>query len=294
MRYMLLMESGEPMTTAGRFRCFPLRSPTLPPADHTNCYLVGRETALVVDPGSPYPREIQRLLHEIYTFLGTGGAIRAIFLTHHHGDHIGGVPRLVRALRVPLAAHPQTLARLPASCLQSKIPPLSIDDGEQLHLEPRLTLEAIHTPGHAPGHLCLFERNRGVLLSGDMIPGTGTTIIDPPEGEMAGYISSLERLSGLAPQWILPAHGPAIRGGQSAPRKLIQHRRWREHRVLSALHAVPRDLWTITKQAYDDTSPLMLPLARRSALAHLIKLAADGQALRDEGGSWRRIFFGAS
>lgn len=280
------------MSITGPYRRLPVRCPTLPPATHTNCYLIGHEAALLVDPGSPYPTEIDRLQRAVWDLLGAGGAVQAILLTHHHRDHLGGAALLARALRVPIAAHPQTIALLPAALRQLSIPPRLIADGERIELESQLTLEAHLTPGHTPGHLCLFDRQRRVLLSGDMIPGTGTTIIDPPEGEMGAYLRSLGQLSDLAPSLILPAHGPPIRDAQQAATRLIQHRRWREHRVLAALRAAPRGLWEITKQAYDDTSPVLFPLASRSALAHLIKLEHDGRAHRDLHGAWRRAYYG--
>ncbi len=253
------------------FHAVPLRTPTIPPATHTNCYLVGRERVVVVDPGSAYPAELRKLRRA----LADAGPVAAVMLTHHHGDHVGGAQLLARELDVPLRAHPWTLkAMAPAPDLQ--LAPL--DDGQRLQTEPDRALEVLHTPGHAPGHLCLWDPAEQVLVAGDMIASDSTIVVAPPEGDMTQYMASLKRLQGLGRSLVLPAHGEPIPDGGRAFEALRGHRLWREERVAAALGPRPRALASVTRAAYADVPPVSLPLAGRSCLAHLLKLQAEGRA----------------
>lgn len=259
-----------------------LRTPTLPPADRTTCYVVGHHDALVVDPGSRHRAELDRLRRVLWRLRGLGGRVAGVLVTHHHADHTGGAATIAREQDAPLLGHPETLARVACPGLRRR----AVDEGERLFPDPGLELRCLHTPGHAPGHLCLFEARRRVLIAGDMVPGVGTTLVAPPEGEMALYLASLERLAALRPALLLPAHGPALADAEPAVRRLIAHRLWREQRLLESLGSGGRDLWALTLAAYDDVPPWMLGLASRSALAHLIKLEREGRIVRD-GGSYR-------
>ena len=269
------------MFRAEHFELFPLRSRTLPPAGHTNCIFAGHQATLIIDPGSCFPAEQKRLLERARALPRVTG----VLLTHHHGDHTGGAATLCTDLRVPLLAHPETLSRLEAMPAGVQLRP--VDGGTRLELDPGLTLELLHTPGHAGGHLCPWDPAQKVLVSGDMVLGAGTTLIEPEQGDMALYLESLERLAALEPRVILPGHGPVIDQGARAIKRLITHRRWREWKVMLALEPRPRTVQHLTAEAYEDLpSPLLLPLALRSTEAHLIKLERQGQALRLEGDLW--------
>ena len=149
-------------------------------------------------------------------------------------------------------------------------------------------LRALHTPGHARGHLCfLHERSRS-LFTGDHIPGgRGTVIIDPPEGDMGDYVTSLERLLGLDVQTLFPGHGSPQGGARRRIEGLIEHRRAREAKVLEALTgAGPALPAALLERAYADTPRELWPYAERSLLAHLLDLERRGRAARD-GERWR-------
>lgn len=264
------------------YQCVPLRTPTIPPATHTNCYLVGKGAAVIVDPGSRFPVERQKARRMVWRLLGSGGGVQAVVLTHHHGDHCGGARSLATELGVPLAAHPWTLEALRLGPDQGIV---ELTGGDQLDLGGGRALDVLHTPGHAPGHLCLVDRREQVLLAGDMIAESSTIVIDPPEGDMALYMESLGQLRQLGPVMILPAHGDPILHGPRALGHLLDHRRWRERRILAALGETPADLYHLTRAAYPDILPLMFPLASRSALAHLLKLEEEGKAAA-EGDRW--------
>jgi glyoxylase-like metal-dependent hydrolase (beta-lactamase superfamily II) len=119
-----------------------------------------------------------------------------------------------------------------------------------------------------------------------MVPGTGTTLIAPPEGDMTTYLTSLERLAALKPRRLLPSHGPLLEDGAHAIRRLIRHRSWRESRILAAVGPEPRALHQIVSVAYADVTPWLLGLAAHSTLAHLLKLEREGRIKRAGGERW--------
>jgi glyoxylase-like metal-dependent hydrolase (beta-lactamase superfamily II) len=153
-------------------------------------------------------------------------------------------------------------------------------DGELLHGRYR----ALHTPGHARGHVAFLDERTGALLAGDMVSTLSTIVIDPPEGDMADYLASLARLRELAPRTLFPAHGSPTQGALEKLDEYLAHRRAREEKVVVAL-ATPGSLEEVTARAYDDTPAFMLPVAARSCLASLEKLAREGRA-RLDGGRW--------
>lgn len=257
-----------------------LRTPTLPPATHTNCWLVrlGEDGLAVIDPGSPLAEEQAALEQVLDDLRGEGLTIREIWLTHHHGDHVGGVAPLRAAHPVVLRAHRFTLNRLPDAGPGPVVPldDLDLIDGRFL---------AIHTPGHAMGHVAFFDERTRALFAGDMLSTLSTIVIDPPEGDMADYLHSLARLRDLAPKTLFPAHGGCTPDAVDKLDAYIAHRRWRETRILDALSA-PSTLREATEKAYTDTPVGMLPVAERSCLASLQKLSREGR-VRPDGELWR-------
>ncbi len=255
-----------------------LRTPTLPPATHTNCWLVPDGGGLaVVDPGAPDPRE-QAFLFEVLDAHATEGRPpTAIWLTHAHGDHTGAVAAVAARYGLPVHAHPRAAARVPGVA----ITPLR--DGERLGGRFRV----LETPGHAPEHLAFLDERTGALLCGDLVSTLSTIVIDPPEGDMAEYERQLARVEALGPRTLYPAHGPPA---PDAPGRLAAyraHRREREALIVAAL-AAPATLAVITARAYADTPAIAHPLAARSCLAVLLKLEAERRA-RLDGDLWRAV-----
>lgn len=280
-------EEGAPFTVerAPWIRVLPVRTPTLPPATHTNCYIVGEASrAVVIDPATPYADEQARL--DAY-LAGEGVRVEAVVLTHHHVDHVGDAARLAAKHGVPVLAHRETAARVSGRVQVSR----TLEDGERLDVGPA-GLRALFTPGHAPGHLCLVDAAAGAVVVGDMVASVGTIVIEPDDaGDMRQYLESLRRLrrevDAGAPT-LLPAHGPPIVDGGARLDFYVAHRLEREGRVAAALGDAPATVAELVPPAYPDVPAAIYPLAARSLLAHLYKLEHEGRARRHDDGRWSR------
>lgn len=262
----------------------PFRTPTLPPATHTNSYLVGSREAVLIEPATPYPDELERAFRWIEEARGRGIVPHAILLTHHHPDHVGGARALGERLGLPLWAHRLTAERLAGELHIERL----LADGERITLDgPKpLVLRAIHTPGHAPGHLCFLEETSRAMVVGDMVAGVGSILVEPIDGDMALYLESLRRMDQEEPSVLLPAHGWPLRDARGAIARYIAHRLERERKVHDALvdHGGPATVMELLPAAYDDAPRAVWPLAAQAAEAHLIKLEREGRARRTAAG----------
>ena len=262
---------------------FPVRTPTLPPATHTNCYVIGGAELIVIDPASIYEEEQRELDTFIDSLLSEGRKIREIYLTHHHQDHVGGSNHFRERRGVKVAAHRLTAERLGSSVIVDRY----VEDGEVIDLagDPGWHIRALHTPGHTRGHLCFYEEHTGIIFTGDLVVGLGTVVIDPPEGNMARYLESLRKLLALPKlNSLFPAHGPAIASAKLKIEEYIQHRNMREQRILQAVQSGADTAASIVPLAYTDVSPALYGLAERSTAAHLEKLVEEGRIVQDGGG----------
>jgi glyoxylase-like metal-dependent hydrolase (beta-lactamase superfamily II)/8-oxo-dGTP pyrophosphatase MutT (NUDIX family) len=256
---------------------FPLLTPTLPPAQFTNSYLIGRGRAALVDPGSPDPRQIEGLVAALAAARERlGRETTAIWLTHHHPDHVGGATALRERLGVPVLAHEQT-ARLLAGRGIEVDGTLEAGQVTDLGGATPSPVRVLHTPGHAPGHLAFYDETLGSLLCGDLVSGISTIVVDPPLGDMDLYLDSLARMRDLAPRALFPAHGPAIADAVGTLQETIDHRLWREERILAAWRSGLREPAAMLPTVYDDVPPVAHPLAERQALAHLERLRRHGR-----------------
>jgi len=265
-----------------------------------NVYLVAnRGQGIMIDSGFPNEESSRERLD----YLKGLGEIRLdyIVLTHHHIDHSGGAHRLREATGARIAMH-----LLEAQLLQEAAEHVSADDSpEERRLRREaakvtadltvgdgdalpagsLTLHVVHTPGHSPGHICLFLEEERVLFSGDNVLGIGTTAIaPPPSGDMAQYLDSLRRMKALDAVIICPGHGPIVRQPNRKIQELIDHRRERDEQVLLLISQGKDRLSALVREVYPELSPHLEHMARGQILSHLYKLQQEGKVvMREEG-----------
>jgi len=248
----------------------------------TQTYLVGERSLAVIDPGPDLPEHVEAILAA-----AAGARIEAILCTHTHRDHSPASRPLAAATGAPIiGCAPLALAddgpRADASFDFDYAPDRILADGETLRGDG-WTLTAVATPGHTSNHLCFAYGD--VLFTGDHVMGWSTTVIAPPEGDMAAYMASLDKLLAREDRLYLPAHGPAVEKPLSHTRALIAHRRMREKQILARLKAGDAAIPQMVAAMYRDIDPRLHPAAGLSVLAHLIDLERRG-LVRREGERW--------
>jgi glyoxylase-like metal-dependent hydrolase (beta-lactamase superfamily II) len=224
----------------------------------TNTWIVGEAPAIVIDPG---PNDAGHL-HEVAR---TAGAVGAIAITHDHPDHAPG------ALPLAEATGAAVYAARPVEGMER------IRDGDLVSAGPA-ALSVVAAPGHTPDHLTFHETRSGSLFTGDAVLGRGTSVIDPPEGDLAAYLRTLRRLRELSPRTIYPGHGPVVLRAVAKLDEYLEHRAMREEQVLAALGDGWRSPEELVAEIYADHPPEVHELAARSVLAHLLKLEVEGRA----------------
>ncbi|PSG96406.1 hypothetical protein BRD56_10865 [Thermoplasmatales archaeon SW_10_69_26] len=270
-----------PITFLPGLRVEPLETSTLPPHTHTNAFVVGEDELAVVDPGAG-PPELDPLLDALDALETDAEDLAYVALTHHHGDHVGGVQALLEEFDAELACSPATAERIEPEA------DVLLAEGDELDLGEH-ALVALETPGHAPGHLAFHVPQARAVLPGDLVAGIGTVLVDPDEGDMAAYMDSLARMADLCEdegvRLAFPAHGPPVFGPGQTFRDTLEHRREREVEVLDAVEAGARQLPAIARRAYEDKPKAPTQLTHASTRAHLAKLVDDG-AVTVDGDRW--------
>lgn len=238
----------------------------------TNTYLVGTQQIAVIDPGPANESHIDAILAGAEAL---GGSIQWILCTHTHIDHSPGAALLK-------AKTGAIVCGLPAPEGLSQDTDFAPDqlwhDTSELACEA-FTISAIYTPGHASNHLCFLLEGEQLLFTGDHLMSGSTVVISPPDGNMAHYIESLEKLKGYDIQHLAPAHGDILPDPLAVIEGTITHRLQREQKVVERLAALtPCDLEALTASVYDDVPAFLHPIAKMSLLAHLEKLSAENRA----------------
>ena len=234
----------------------------------TNTYLIeGADGFTVLDPGPASEAHLTAVM------TATGGRVARILLSHTHRDHLDGLPALRAATGAPAYG-------FHASQAADFSPDMPLRDGDAVE-----GWTALHTPGHAADHLC-FARADGVVFTADHVMSWSTSIVSPPNGDMAAYLASLRRLYARDDRLYLPGHGPPIAEPRRFVRALIDHRVMRENAIFSALRGTGKTAGELVGALYAGVAPHLHAAAERSVLAHLLKLEAEGRAVRD-GERWR-------
>lgn len=250
----------------------------------TRSYILGEGKVAVIDPGPPDPRHLAALADAV-----AGEAVIAILVTHAHRDHSSGARALGARLSAPVLAHGDPRgARSPVMAqLADRFdlgggegidadfrPDERIGEGDVLH-GPDWALRAIHTPGHLGDHLAFQWKD--AVFSGDVAMGWATTLISPPDGDLAAFRRSIARLRDLRPGRLFPGHGGPVEAPARLLAHLLAHREAREAQILHALDGRPASVAALVRQLYADVDPALHGAAARNVLAHLIDLSERGQ-----------------
>jgi len=244
----------------------------------TQTYIVGRGDVAVIDPGPDDADHISALVNAV-----AGEQVIAIICTHTHRDHSPAAQALKAATGAPvIGCAPLVLddagPRADASFDTSYAPDRVLGDGEQVRGKG-WTLEAVATPGHTSNHLCYALRESGALFTGDHVMGWSTTVVSPPDGDMAAFMASLDLLLAREDRVYYPAHGEPIDNPQRLVRGLAGHRRQREGQILRILSEAPAAIPDMVARMYVGLDPRLNGAAGRSVLAHLIDLRNRGQVV---------------
>lgn len=254
----------------------------------TNTYVVGQGEVAVIDPGPQDERHLAALRRAL-----AGERVRHILVTHAHLDHSSLAARLAAETGAPvLAFGDATAGRAPQMVRLAEqgltgggegvdhgfCPDARLRDGAQV----RVTLDgqarpvtALHTPGHMAGHLCFAFGN--VLFSGDLVMGWSTSLVSPPDGDLAAFLASCASVRARRAAALLPGHGGPVVDPAARIDALIAHRHRRSAQILACLSRAPQGVATLTAEIYADTNPALHPAAARNIFAHLIDLETKCQ-----------------
>lgn len=245
----------------------------------TNSFLLGHERLALLDPGPDNAAHMQALRRAI-----AGRPLEAIILTHTHRDHSAAAARLGREFGVPIwFGGPHRLSRplrrferngLRGACDWNLRPDRTLIDGETIAAGD-VTLSVHATPGHCANHLAFSLGD--VLLSGDHVMGWNSTLVAVPDGSMADYLASLDKVMALPQRLYVPAHGGPIADGPAYARALKGHRQMRNEQVVTAVHGGARSIGAIVAAIYPQQSLKVRLAAAMTVTAHIEYLEAQGR-----------------
>jgi glyoxylase-like metal-dependent hydrolase (beta-lactamase superfamily II) len=251
----------------------------------TGTFVVGRGTVAVIDPGPADSAHIAALIDGL-----KGETVSHIVITHTHMDHSPAAPALAAATGAEIVGcAPLVLSddgpRADAGFDVSYAPDRVMREGDSVS-GPGWTLTAVATPGHTSNHLCFALEEEKALFTGDHVMGWSTTVVAPPDGDMAAYMASLAKLLDRDDAIYHPTHGEPVTEPQRFVRHLIGHRKQRENQILKLLGEGAKPIPAMVAVMYASVDKRLHPAAGRSVLAHLIDLEARGLVARD-GDIWR-------
>jgi glyoxylase-like metal-dependent hydrolase (beta-lactamase superfamily II) len=246
----------------------------------TNTYLIGRGSELaLIDPGPEDPAHLAAILAAVGK-----RRITHVVITHTHRDHTDGMPALLAACGAKTVGFGRRVANRGSKRTspsggefveQDFVPDIPLLDGQRIEGDG-WAMTAVHTPGHAPDHLCFALEGTDILFSGDHVMGWNTSVVAPPEGNMGAYMRSLERVGERADKVYYPGHGGRVEDPQRLVRAYLLHRRMREQAILECIRSGPNTAKTIVPVIYKGLDPKLVNAATLSVLAHLEHLIERG------------------
>ncbi len=262
----------------------------------TNSYIIGQGKVAIIDPGPNHADHLQALLHAT-----RHETVTHILVTHTHNDHSPNANKLKEITGGKTAAFwprqtngidmPRGMETIGDKFVdQAFKPDIALQNGDYLK-QKGWSLQSIHTPGHAPDHLCFALPEENAVFTGDHIMGWSSTVIAPPEGHMADYMGSLDILLKRNDKCFYPAHGKTIKAPQTATKQAIAHRNKREQSILHCLKHHKTSINEITQQLYAGIDPSLSLAAQLSVLAQLEYLIERGHVHTDGKPNLKGIFF---
>lgn len=256
----------------------------------TGTYVIGHGRVAVVDPGPASPEHIDDLLRAL-----GDETVSHILITHTHLDHSPGA-RLLTARTGARTYGFGPHGRTPAEDVKVEegadfefVPDHRLSHGEVVQCEG-FEVEAVHTPGHCSNHLCFQLRAERALFSGDHVMGWSTSVISPPDGNMADYLRSLTLLLGRDDARFYPTHGAPIDDPKPLVQAFIEHRHAREEQILECLRGGPRRIEEMVPVMYAAVSPMLYPAAARSVFAHVLHMLETKRIACDEAPSIEAVY----
>ena len=246
-------------------------SNTFPPANRTNCFIIGDERKLLIDPSPKDEHELKKLLKSVDSI-----GFDAIFLTHHHPDHYEFSADIARLYKVGIELSFDTLTRIKNRSGENYFDGITLtmrSEGDIVTKSLGHNVRVYEVPGHDEGQLALAPDSMNWFLAGDLIQTVGTVVIQAPEGDMKKYFKTLRRVIALNPKNIIPSHGIII-GGVNKLEETLKHRQMREDQIL-VLVCAGKTMEEMLEEIYPGLDSNLLPYAEKTIEAHLKKMKEE-------------------
>ena len=271
-------EHGKAFDIAPGVRRVTAPNPGMMTGPGTNTYLVGTSEIAVIDTG------VADSAHLDAIETAASGPIKWILITHAHPDHAKGARELAERTGATIYAHPTRLQGIRDRDFR---PDQHLNEGDVVR-GAGFALRCLHTPGHAADHLCFLREDDGLLFAGDHVMESVTVVIAPPDGDMADYITALERLIKEPIKTIAPAHGGLIPASEKVFQDIIEHRLQREQQILELLNQQVSQVDDLVARIYQEVPKALHPVAVWQVYAHLLKLRKEARVVGDNrDGPWR-------